>query len=242
MEKILRELDVESPIEIVPNGVELTSFIQADSLSRAEYGFDEEDILLIYTGRLAPEKNLDFLLLAFAGVSQAVENAHLLIVGDGPIKEELQKLAKDLEITKSVHFMGLIPYDKMPDYLAMCDIFVIASISETFGLVIAEAMGTGLPIMGIHSPGVGDIVEDGVTGFLSTKNLPAFTAKLTRLCLQDQLRLKMGRAARKASQKYDIEHTTRLMLERYERLVSAPRQPKLDWDERLLNILERFRV
>ena len=242
MEKILRELDVESPIEIVPNGVELTSFIQADSLSRAEYGFHEDDILLIYTGRLAPEKNLDFLLLAFAGVSQAIENAHLLIVGDGPIKEELQKLAIDLQITKSVHFIGLIPYDKMPDYLAMCDIFVIASIAETFGLVIAEAMGTGLPIMGIHSPGVGDIVENGVTGFLSTKNLPAFTAKLTLLCLQDQLRQEMGRAARKASQKYDIELTTRLMLERYERLVSAPRQPKLDWDERLLNILERFRV
>jgi glycosyltransferase involved in cell wall biosynthesis len=242
MEKVLRELDVESQIEIVPNGVELTRFFQADPLSRAEYGFSEDDILLIYTGRLAPEKNLDFLLLAFAGVAQAVENAHLLLVGDGPMKKELQQLAKDSQVNKNVHFIGLIPYEKMPGYLAMCDAFVIASVAETFGLVIVEAMGTGLPIMGIHSPGVGDIVEEEKTGFLSTKNLPAFTAKLTRLCLQKQIRQKMGLAARNASQKYDIQRTTRLMLERYERLVSAPRQPKLDWDERLLNILERFRV
>jgi glycosyltransferase involved in cell wall biosynthesis len=241
MERILRELDVESHIEIVPNGVELTRFFQADSLSRADYGFGDDDILLIYTGRLAPEKNLDFLLLAFAGVSQAVENAHLLLLGDGPMKDELLKLAVDLQVTDNVHFIGLIPYDKMPGYLAMCDAFVSASVSEVHPLSMIEAMGAGLPIMGIYSPGVGDTVEDGITGFLSTNNLPAFTAKLTRLCLQDQLRQKMRGAARKASRKYDIELTTRMMLEHYIRLASEPRQHKVDWEERLLGILEHFR-
>jgi 1,2-diacylglycerol 3-alpha-glucosyltransferase len=242
MEKVLRKLDVESHIEIVPNGVELTRFIQAKPLSRADYGFSEDDVLLIYTGRLAPEKNLTFLLMSFAGVAQAVDNVRLLLVGDGPIKEELHTLAKDLRITEAVHFTGMITYDKMPGYLAMCDAFVTASVSETFGLVIVEAMGTGLPVMGIQSPGVGDTIEDEKTGFLSTNNLPAYTAKLTRLCLQTQLRQKMGRAARKASKKYDIELTTRMMLEHYARLASAPRRPSLDWDDRLLNILERFRV
>ena len=94
MEKILRELEVESHIEIVPNGVELTRFFQAEFLPRADYGFTEDDILLIYTGRLGPEKNLEFLLQAFAGVVQAVENARLLLVGDGPLKEDLKELAK----------------------------------------------------------------------------------------------------------------------------------------------------
>jgi glycosyltransferase involved in cell wall biosynthesis len=242
MEKVLRKLDVGSHIEIVPNGVELKRFIQTKPLSRADYGFSEDAVLLIYTGRLAPEKNLTFLLMSFAGVTQAVDNARLLLVGDGPIKEELHTLAKDLQITEAVHFTGMIPYEKMPGYLAMCDAFVTASVSETFGLVIVEAMGTGLPVIGIQSPGVGDIIEDEKTGFLSTNNLPAYTAKLTRLCLQTQLRQKMGRAARKASQKYDIELTTRIMLEHYEKLASAPRQSRLDWDDRLLNILERFRV
>jgi glycosyltransferase involved in cell wall biosynthesis len=243
MEKILRELEVESPIEVVPNGVELKRFLRAEPLSRADYGFGEDDILLIYTGRLAPEKNLDFLLMAFAGVAQAVENTRLLLVGDGPLRIELQGLARDLQITDSVKFIGLIPYQNMPGYLAMCDIFVTASVTEVHPLSVIEAMGTGLPVMGIQSPGVGDTVEDGLTGFLSsTKNLPAFTAKLTRLCLQTQLRKKMGRKAKEVSQNYDIERTTHIMLEHYERLAIEPRPHKPDWDERLFTILERFHI
>jgi glycosyltransferase involved in cell wall biosynthesis len=242
MEKILRELDVEIPIKIVPNGVELARFIQAEPLPRAEYGFSEDDILLIYTGRLGPEKNLDFLLQAFAGVVQAVENVRLLLVGDGPMKTELQTLASDLQIADFVQFAGQIPYDKMPGYLAMCDVFVTASVSEVHPLSVIEAMGAGLPVMGIYSPGVGDSVEDGITGFLSTKYLPAFTAKLTRMCLQSQHRKKMRLASRKASQKYDIEITTRMMAEHYEKLARGPRPHKPEWEERLLNILERFRV
>jgi 1,2-diacylglycerol 3-alpha-glucosyltransferase len=242
MEKILRELEVESHIEIVPNGVELTRFFQAEPLSRADYGFTTNDILLIYTGRLGPEKNLDFLLRAFAGITQAVENVRLLLVGDGPLKEDLKELAKDLRITDSLQFTGLIPYDNMPGYLAMCDAFVTASVTEVHPLSVIEAMGAGLPVMGIHSPGVGDTVEDGLTGFLSTADLAAFTAKLTRLCLQTQLRHKMGRAARKASNQYAIERTTQMMLEHYERLASEPRQHKPDLEERLLTIMEHFRA
>jgi glycosyltransferase involved in cell wall biosynthesis len=242
MEKILRQLEVSSHIEIVPNGVELARFFQAEPLSRADYGFEENDILLIYTGRLGPEKNLGFLLQAFAGVAQAVQKVRLLIVGDGPIKEELNGLIQDLQINDSIQFAGMIPYDKMPGYLAMCDVFVTASVTEVHPLSVIEAMAAGLPVMGIHSPGVGDTVEDGITGFLSAENLPAFTAKLTRLCLQIQLRQKMGRAARKASSQYAIERTTQMMLKHYEKLASGPRLQKPDWEERLLGILEHFRV
>jgi len=241
MEKVLRELEVESHIEIVPNGVELTGYFQAEPLSRVDYGYSDQDILLVYTGRLAREKDIDFLLIAFAGVIQAVDNVKLLIVGDGPLKEELIMLAKNLQVAESIQFTGMIPYEKMPGYLAMCDAFVTASVSEVHPLSVIEAMGAGLPVMGIISPGVGDTVEDGYTGFLSTKNLPAFTAKLTRLCLQTSLRKKMGTAARKASQIYDIKRTTGIMMSHYEKLANTPRHSKPDWEERLLSILERFR-
>jgi glycosyltransferase involved in cell wall biosynthesis len=242
MEKILRQLDVVCPIEIVPNGVELARFFQAMPLSRSDYGFDSDHILLIYTGRLGPEKNLEFLLRAFAGVSQALDNVRLLLVGDGPLKEGLQQLAGELQLTSCVQFTGLIPYEDLPGYLAMCDAFVTASVTEVHPLSVIEAMAAGLPVMGIHSPGVGDTVDDGLSGFLSREDLPAFTAKLTRLCLQKQLRHRMGLAARNASNRYAIERTTQMMLRHYEELASGPRQPKLDWEERLLGILERFRV
>jgi len=241
MEKILRQLEVKTHIEIVPNGVELQRYFEAEPLSRAEYGFAESDILLIYSGRLGPEKNLEFLLQAFGGVAQALENVFLLVLGDGPIKQELEEYARDIGIARRVHFTGLVPYDKIPGYLAMCDAFVTASVTEVHPLSVVEAMGAGLPVMGIHSPGVGDSVQDGISGFLSTEDLPAFTAKLTRLCLEHDLRQRMGEAARQASTKFAIERTTQIMLEHYNRLVYNFRPRQRRWEVRLRGLLERFR-
>ncbi len=178
-----RQLEVESPIEVIPNGVELQRFHQAAPLSRAKFGFSSDDILLVYTGRLAPEKNLDFLLEAFEGVAEAVDNVHLLLVGGGSSQEKMEKRAAQSAVAERIHFVGRVDYDKMPGYLRMCDAFVTASISEVHPLSVMEAMGAGLPILGIHSTGVGDTVEDGITGFLSTENLAAFTAKMTCLCI-----------------------------------------------------------
>jgi 1,2-diacylglycerol 3-alpha-glucosyltransferase len=134
----------------------------------------------------------------------------------------------------------LIEYEKMPGYLAMCDMFVTASVTEVHPLSVIEAMGAGLPIMGIRSVGVGDTVQEGVTGFLAPEDLPAFTAKLTRLCLDGNLRKQMRESARQVSTVYSIERTSKIMLKHYEKLVydSYPRQDH--WSVRLRGIIERF--
>jgi 1,2-diacylglycerol 3-alpha-glucosyltransferase len=241
MEKILRKLNVQSRVEVVPNGVDLKRFYQAEPLSRAEFGFSNNDILLIYAGRLAVEKNLPFLLQSFAGVAQAIPNIHLLLIGGGlkQFEEEMRSLVSELELNQHVHFTGIINYDNLPGYLAMCDAFVTASVTEVHPLSVIEAMGSGLPVMGIQSVGVGDTVEDGVTGFLSTHNLPAFTAKLTRLCLDPDLRAHMKYSAQMASTVYAIERTTKAMLQHYEKMVydSQPRED--NWAERLRGLLKR---
>jgi 1,2-diacylglycerol 3-alpha-glucosyltransferase len=242
MENVLRELNVEGHIEVVPNGVDLNIFNSAVPLPRAEFGYSEDDILLVYAGRLAAEKNLPFLLRSFAGVAQALPNAHLLILGSGihQFEEEVHSLLRDLNITQRVHLAGKISYDHLPAYLAMCDIFVTASITEVHPLSVIEAMGTGLPVMGIDSVGVGDIVLDGVTGFLASHDQAAFTAKLTLLCLNSKLRIQMGSAARKASSIYSIERTTGLILQHYEQLLSETHSRKKNWYIRLRKILESF--
>ncbi len=242
MEKVLRQLGVESPIEVVPNGVDLTRFYEAHPLPRAEFGYKPTDILLVYAGRMAVEKNLDFLMRAFAGLAHAVENVHLLIIGGGlqPIVDEIKSLTVELGIQNRVRFTGMIPYDQLPAHLAMCDIFVTASVTEVHPLSVIEAMGAGLPVVGIHSPGVGDTVEDGKTGFLATHDLAAYTAKLTRLCLDPKLIQQMGESARQASTAYAIERTSKLMLKHYERLVydSTPRKRGLS--VRLRSMMEKF--
>jgi 1,2-diacylglycerol 3-alpha-glucosyltransferase len=242
MANVLRRLGVDCPIEIIPNGVEIKRFIeQCGTDCRAEFGFTPDDLLLIYAGRLAPEKNLPFLLRAFAGVAETIENATLLLLGNGPEEAELKRLASELGLSGRVGFMGMVPYERIPAYLAMCDIFVTASVTEVHPLSVIEAMGAGLPVMGIESVGVGDTVENNVTGFLAREDQAAFAAKLTRLCLDVNLRKKMGEAGRQAAEKYAIERTTQIMLSHYERLVfdAGPHQHTLG--VRLRGIVERLR-
>ncbi|MEW6094062.1 MAG: glycosyltransferase, partial [Chloroflexota bacterium] len=207
MAEVLRRLGVNTPVEVIPNGVELHRYRQPCGDCRADLGFPPEDILLVYAGRLAPEKSLDFLLKAFAGAAEAIPEARLLFIGGGPEEEKLRQMAAQTNAANRIHFTGMIPHNDLPRYLSTCDAFVTASITEVHPLSVIEAMASGLPALGIHSVGVSDTIEDGITGYLSRNDLAAFAAKMTRLCLDKPLRRKMGDAARKASEKYDIERT-----------------------------------
>ena len=240
MEKILRGLDVKSPIEVVPNGVELERYRKIEPLPRADFGFGADDILFIYVGRLGPEKNLNFLLRAFNGVAQAFDHVRLLILGDGPARADIEALASDFGLAGRVRFEGMIPYERLPAYLSMCDAFVTASVTEVHPLSVIEGMASGLPVLGIRSPGVGDTVEDGVTGFLTDEDTAAFAVKMTRLVTEPGLRKKMGAAARQAASHYAIERTTQIMLKLYERLYheSRPRQRGLRF--RVRTFIEQF--
>jgi 1,2-diacylglycerol 3-alpha-glucosyltransferase len=106
----------------------------------------------------------------------------------------------------------MVPYDKLPADLTMCDAFVTASVTEVHPLSVIEGMASGLPVLGIQSPGVGDTVEDGRTGFLTDEDTVAFAVKMTRLVTEGDLRRKMGAAAREASSTYAIERTIQIML------------------------------
>lgn len=241
MARVLHDLGVSSPIQVVPNGVELERYHQACNDCRPEFGFGEEEVLCIYSGRLGPEKNVGFLIQAFAGVAEAVETARLLIVGSGPEEEHLKHLAAENGLAERVHFYGMVPYDRMPAFLAMADLFVTASVTEVHPLSVIEAMAAGLPALGIQSVGVGDTIEAGRTGLLSSHHQAAFAANMTRLCLDAALRRKLGLAARKASQKYAIAHTAEAMIDQYERLVFATLPIKNTLRSRVRSLVEKLR-
>lgn len=242
MEKILRQYGVESHIEVVPNGADLRPFQTAQPLSRTDFGFSADDILLVYMGRVAPEKNLDFLFRAFAGVARTIPNVYLLVLGGGPkeYEEKLFAVPGELQIEGRIKCTGMIPYAELPSYLKMCDMFVTASVTEVHPFSVIEAMASGLPIVGIDSPGVGDSVDDGVSGLLSIDDLASYTAKLTYLCLHRDLQKKFGAAALQASEQFSIERTTKIMLGHYSRLTQNTKPLKQKLDERLRTVLEEF--
>ncbi|MFN3491650.1 MAG: glycosyltransferase, partial [Anaerolineales bacterium] len=193
-------------------------------------------------GRIAPEKNLPFLMEAFMGIAQAIPNAYLLLIGGGAkqYEEEIKTLINKLRASNRIQWIGKIPYSQLPQHLAMGDIFVTASVTEVHPLSVIEAMGAGLPVMGIDSVGVGDIVQDGITGFLSTHDLAAFAAKLTRLCLDPALRAKMSQSAHRASSVYDIKRTTKTMANHYQAVIKKSKKKKLNWSAKLQKLLQEF--
>jgi len=244
MKKVLEQFGVDVPIEVVPNGVDIKPYQQvSDPIQRSELGFSQDDILLVYSGRLGPEKNLPFLLRAVNGAVQAFDNIKLLIIGDGTERDNLEDRIHHMGIEQVIHFTGMVPYHQVPRYLAAADIFVTASVTEVHPLSVIEAMATGLPVLGILSPGVGDTIQDGDNGFLvKDEDLAAFTAKLIRLATDQELRRSMSAQARQNSQKYAIEGTTQKLLEIYERLAGDSRGRKRNLKARLYRFFDNWRL
>jgi 1,2-diacylglycerol 3-alpha-glucosyltransferase len=241
LRQVLLRLGVDAPMEVVPNGVNLEPYGKiTHKVDRGLFGFKPEQVVLVYVGRLGPEKNLPFLLRSFAGTAAAYETVRLLLIGDGPERDNLQDLVHNLNVDDKVHFTGMVPYEELPGFLASADAFVTASVTEVHPLSVIEAMAAGLPVLGIISPGVSDTIEDRVTGFLASDDLAAFTAKMVLLVTDGEVRGKMGEQARLASNKYDIHRTTQLMIERYTRLVIKSRGHKHNLRTRLTRLLDNW--
>lgn len=224
---VLHDLGVASPVKVIPNGIDLSPFrAPRERVARATLGVPPEALLLVYTGRLGPEKNLPSLLRAFAGVCAALPHTRLLLLGDGPERGELEWLTESLGLAGRALFAGMVDYTRVPAYLAVCDVFVTASVTEVHPLSIIEAMACGLPAVGIDSPGVSDTIRDGANGLLSRQELSAFTAQLTRIAVDGTLRRKLAEGAAQSAQAYDIRRTSGLVLDEYERLMAAPRRER----------------
>jgi len=243
MKQVLEQFGVDVPIEVVPNGVDIRPYQQvSDPIQRSEFGFSQDDVLLVYSGRLGPEKNLPFLLRAINGAVQAFDHIKLLIVGDGAERDNLEDRIRYMGIGKYIHFTGFVPYDQVPRYLAAADIFVTASITEVHPLSVIEAIATGLPVLGIQSPGIGDTIQDGENGFLvKGEDLAAFTAMLIRLATDQELRRSMSDQARNTSQIFAIERTNQALLEIYKRLVADSRKRKRGLATRLYRFFDNWR-
>ncbi|KKP83304.1 MAG: Glycosyltransferase [Candidatus Moranbacteria bacterium GW2011_GWF2_35_54] len=140
--------------------------------------------------------------------------------GDGYLKNELVKIVNKAKVSVRVFFVGLIEKTDIKDYMNLADVFVYASKSETQGTIITEAMYAGLPIVAIGALGVGDLIEDGKTGLLSTDRGNDFSKKVEELLASEKLIKSLGENARKeAQEKYTSKVCAEEMLEVYKELI-----------------------
>lgn len=195
-ERFLRALHIATPIDVVYNGIDVARFLQRsaelDQISSAKN--DGDTVNCLYLGSIIDRKRVDVLLRAFAIVRDKSPTARLVAVGGGALENSSKKLASELQLDDVVHFTGLTvqyPFE----FLKRSDILVSASESESFGLVFAEAMSFGLPIVACRVGGIPEVVADGETGLLVEANDPkAFAAALLTLLEDRQLRTQMGEA------------------------------------------------
>ncbi len=178
------------PVTVIPYGVDLEQF-------RPQARQASEDVIIGNVGRLSPEKGLKYLLQAMAEVVREQPRVRLLLAGDGPDRERLEKLAGRLGLDERVEFLGEIPHEQVPQVLARLDLFAMPSTYEGFGVAALEAEAMEVPVVASAVYGIPDVVADGDTGLLvPPKNVGALTQALLQLATDEERRRQMGQAGR----------------------------------------------
>ncbi|MBI2042630.1 MAG: glycosyltransferase family 4 protein [Candidatus Nealsonbacteria bacterium] len=144
-------------VAVIPNGVDLSRF---ENIKRQP----REKFIVITVARLEKVKGVEYLIRAL--VDTRCQPSELMVIGDGSRRKDLENLVKQLKSEDSVEFLGEIPNEKIPFYLAMADCFVLPSIQEGFGIVVLEAQAAGLPVVASGVGGILDLIEDQKTGLL----------------------------------------------------------------------------
>ena len=211
---IRRQYDPQLPVSVVPTPIDLSAYTsQEPQRVRARLGPEDAKVLM-YVGRLAIEKNLDFLVRAFARIVGTCPSTRLVFVGEGLAEDELRQTARELDLAEHVVFTGAVQHDEVPHYTAAADLFVFASLTDTQGLVLMEAMAAGTPVVAVEAPGPVDVLSQG-GGILVPHDEDAFVEAVCGL-LSDAERLReMGEEAKRAMQRYAIPEATQQLLAVY---------------------------
>ncbi|MCX6811232.1 MAG: glycosyltransferase [Candidatus Berkelbacteria bacterium] len=211
------EYKTKTKVEVVPNSIDIKNFRKGNDLStpRILGRLNPDYKIILYTGRVAKEKSIDFIIKAFKIAVVKYPEAYLLIVGGGPAIQPLQRLCVKLGLVGQVIFTDMVPYTQMKRFYNFGDLFITASTTEVHPLVLLEAMAAGLPIIAVDAIGTSDIVQPGHTGYIVRNDIKEFAGKLLYL-LKNPTRLKiMSQNAAKEINYYSIPNMAKKMLGAY---------------------------
>ena len=170
VEHVLRNYGIQNSIQVIPSGIALEKHkvqmpAEERQARRQALGIPEDHTVLLNLGRLGTEKNLTELLQLLSMELTHNKKVTLLIVGDGPARQELEEMADHLGIRDHVVFTGMVPPDEVHTYYQLGDIFVSASTSETQGLTYVEAAANGLPLLCRRDPCLDEVLIEGSNGY-----------------------------------------------------------------------------
>jgi len=182
-------------IAYIPNGVDTEFFKPISSVKKS-------DNVILFVGNLVKDKGVDVLLKAFAKCKSRVKDLRLIIVGEGPLRNSLEKTVKFLGLSESIRFLGRVTHEELVNIYNMASVTVLPSRYESFGLVLVESMACGTPVIATATEGARDIVTHGVDGFLVPINdIDSLANAICKLIENPELRKQMGKNARRKAEK-----------------------------------------
>lgn len=210
-------------IRVTPFGVDLDIFCKN---KKNQY----DEIVIGTTKGLEKQYGIEFLIKAFARLVNKYSDIKLklLIIGDGSLRKEMEKLTADLKISSFVNFTGFVSNEKIPEYLNTIDIYVAVSIydDESFGVAIVEAQACEIPVVVSDAGGLSEVISNGVTGFVVPKMDSIKTADaIDKLICDKNLRESFGRAGRERMEKlFEINSTVNNMVDIYKMILEEKGQ------------------
>ena len=227
--ELLRGRGVEVPIEVIPTGIDTPRFARGDGADfRREHKIPLDAFVVGYVGRLAPEKNLDFLAQATAAFLAQRPRTWFVVVGSGPCEESIRAVHKAAGVADRLLLAGTCAGQPLIDAYHAMDVFAFASKSETQGMVLAEAMAAGLPVVALDGPGVREVVEDAVNGrLLREEDAAVFAAAVAWIMDRpEESRGELSRAAHGTAERLSLPRMAQRELDLYERVIDEVRRTR----------------
>ena len=199
---VLLRYGVKTPAAVIPTGIELDQFNRGDGAAfRARHDIPPTRPVLVHVGRLAFEKNIDFLLRMLVRVKQQVPEVLLVVAGEGPARRGLEVQARALGVADNTFFVGYLDRDgALEDCYRAGDAFVFASNTETQGLVLLEALALGVPVVSTAVMGTAEVLVEGGGCLIAREDEQAFAEQVLRVLGDPILRERLRRAARAYAQ------------------------------------------
>jgi glycosyltransferase involved in cell wall biosynthesis len=240
---------VSTPITVIPTGVDLETFAEGNGAKIRElFNLPLDAFVLGHVGRLAPEKNLHFLSKTVAQFLRRHKQACFLIVGDGEFRGEMERLFQEVGVRERVHFAGVQKGQALVDHYHAMDVFVFASKTETQGMVLAEAMAAGNPVVALDAPGVREIVEDHQNGrLLQQETVAEFCHALVEFRTLSQMTLEEKQhTARNTARNFSRKTSLTKVIELYSALQPVSQKGRgLDddtWDALLRSVKQEWEL
>ena len=224
MRDVLLEYGISTPIHVLPTGLPADRFTPGNAERfREQARIPTDRPLVTYVGRVAHEKNIEFLVNVFVEVRRTVPAAMLVIAGEGPARESLRHMVARLGLERDVHFAGYLDRNTaLLDCYAAANVFVFASRTETQGLVLLEAMAQGAPIVSTAELGTRSVLKPGCGALVVEEKLQPFSAAVARLLQDENLRNDLAERGRTYAKTWSSAVMARRLADLYESLRLSP--------------------